>query len=221
MARRDLTGQVFGRATALRADGKDRNGNMFWICLCACGKTFKTRLNALTAGKCRSCGCLLAEILAARRRIGPRKKRNISPERRAYYDAKSRCLNRKNARYKDYGGRGIKFLFISFQQFFSHVGARPSADFSLDRINNDGHYELGNVKWATMREQAQHRRQRTTYRGRALETITINGIARTLGQWAVISGINYGLLHNRAQRGWRGARLLSPVRKIPLTNVQA
>lgn len=50
------------------------------------------------------------------------------------------------------------FLFNSFQAFVKEIGPRPSSQHSLDRIDNDGHYEIGNVKWSTRREQQQTRR---------------------------------------------------------------
>jgi hypothetical protein len=76
-----------------------------------------------------------------------------TPEFRAFHDAKHRCLNPRDPFWKNYGGRGIKFLFESFEQFIAGLGPRPSPQHSLDRINNDGHYEPGNVHWATKSEQ--------------------------------------------------------------------
>src|SRR2546429_181103 len=68
---------------------------------------------------------------------------NISktPAYQAYENAIQRCTNPKNQAFKDYGGRGIKFLFQSFDQFFAEIGPRPSRSYTLDRINNNGHYE--------------------------------------------------------------------------------
>jgi hypothetical protein len=80
-----------------------------------------------------------------------------SPEERAYNAAKSRCLNPKAQAWKDYGGRGIEFRFTSFQQFFAELGPRPEG-MSLDRKDNDGHYEPGNVRWATPAVQLENRR---------------------------------------------------------------
>lgn len=86
-------------------------------------------------------------------------------EYKIYHDAKQRCTNPKDLAWAEYGGRGIKFLFASFKQFFAELGLRPAgkdargkALYSLDRPNNDGNYEPGNVRWATRKEQNINRR---------------------------------------------------------------
>lgn len=71
----------------------------------------------------------------------------------SYMMAKDRCRNHKSKKYKDYGGRGIEFRFNSFAEFFAHLGQKPTPLHSLDRIDNEGHYEMGNVRWATKSEQ--------------------------------------------------------------------
>ncbi|HWY36734.1 MAG TPA: hypothetical protein VNX68_18965, partial [Nitrosopumilaceae archaeon] len=70
-----------------------------------------------------------------------------------------RCTNPKKDGYDRYGGRGIKVLFPSFKAFLKEVGERPSQKYSIDRINNDGNYEPGNVRWATAEQQASNRRK--------------------------------------------------------------
>lgn len=82
-----------------------------------------------------------------------------NPERIAYAQAKARCTNPRHRAWKDYGGRGVEFRFRSFRQFIRLLGPRPSRRHSLDRIDNDGHYEPGNVRWATPRQQARNRRR--------------------------------------------------------------
>ncbi len=81
-----------------------------------------------------------------------------SPEKVAFFNAKNRCECKKASYYKDYGGRGIKFKFRSFEQWFEELGPRPSPSYSVHRIDNDGHYAPGNIRWATRKEQRENSR---------------------------------------------------------------
>jgi hypothetical protein len=76
--------------------------------------------------------------------------------------AKQRCTNENNVGHKNYGGRGIKFMFLTPRAFAEWVlvnlGPPPTTGHSLDRIDNDRHYEPGNLRWATRLEQARNRR---------------------------------------------------------------
>lgn len=83
-----------------------------------------------------------------------------SPEYQAYQDAKHRCTNEGSAKWQSYGARGIKFMFSSFKEFLDVLGPRPDG-MTLDRINNDGNYEAGNVRWATPSQQCANRRNYT------------------------------------------------------------
>jgi len=84
---------------------------------------------------------------------------NRTPEYVAYANAKQRCTNANRKGYNLWGGRGIKFRFINFSQFFAELGPRTSPKHTVDRTNNDGHYEPGNVRWATRKQQIQNRRR--------------------------------------------------------------
>jgi hypothetical protein len=89
-----------------------------------------------------------------------------TPEYSVWQDIKKRCLNPQNRWFKHYGGRGITICLQwqeSFEAFYDHIGPRPSAQHTVDRIDNDGHYEPGNVKWSTMAEQNQNKRQPNGY----------------------------------------------------------
>lgn len=76
--------------------------------------------------------------------------------------AKQRCTNPNTVGYANYGGRGIKFAFPSVRVFaewvLRNLGAKPSNEYSLDRIDNNAHYEPGNLRWATRSEQARNKR---------------------------------------------------------------
>ena len=66
-----------------------------------------------------------------------------TPEWFAYVTAKTRCTNPNVEAFKHYGGRGIEFRFTSFKEFLTEVGLKPEPKnlYSLDRIDNNGHYE--------------------------------------------------------------------------------
>jgi hypothetical protein len=147
----DLTGRTFGRLTVLKYVGKNNWGQSRWLCRCTCDKEIIVAGTKLLSCCTKSCGCLSPDITAARSRTHGM---SGTPEYIAYNDAKERCTKTNDKEWKRYGGRGIKFLFTSFEQFFAELGPRPEgklktgkARYSLDRYpNNDGHYEPGNVR---------------------------------------------------------------------------
>jgi hypothetical protein len=152
---RDLTGQVFGRLIVLRRDESSEKKKIQWICKCGCGNIVSIFRGSLTHGNTKSCGCLRRDVnIFSNTRHG----RTDTPEYRSYSHAKTRCENTKDKNYLDYGGRGIKFLFSDFIEFYAHLGDRPGSNYTLDRIDVNGHYEPGNVRWATRSQQTKNRR---------------------------------------------------------------
>ena len=116
-------------------------------------------------------------------------------EYHAFHNAKSRCINKNLRNYDSYGGRGIMFKFISFQEFMDCVGTRPKGRYSIDRIDVDGNYESGNIRWATDKQQARNTRTNTIF--------TIDGISRPLSELAEIYKKPYKSVHRRIYRyGW-------------------
>jgi hypothetical protein len=81
-------------------------------------------------------------------------------EYRAFRSARYRCNNPRYKDYESYGGRGIRFLLKSFDEFFSKLGPKPTPAHSLDRIDNDKDYALDNIRWATKSEQSSNQRKR-------------------------------------------------------------
>ncbi len=107
----------------------------------------------------------------------------------AFFNARYRCTNPKFPEYEYYGGRGIQFKFESIEQFAAELGPRPSTQYTLDRIHNDGHYEPGNVHWATRLEQLKNRRKYGTLLKFSDEELLIEVHRRNL-QYHTLEGYN-------------------------------
>ncbi len=95
-------------------------------CRCDCGRIFKARKDNVKSGITKSCGCFksksVRKVLDA---YVVTHGMSRTPEWWSYSGAKQRCSNPKHISYKNYGGRGIKFLFKSFEDFYKELGPRP------------------------------------------------------------------------------------------------
>lgn len=200
----DLIGHVFGRLTVIAAAPKavGRAGAV-WACRCECGRVRQVDASSLKRRRrpTRSCGCLAQEITGdmARRHGG-----HDTPEYHAWHAMKQRCYLPTLKMYPRYGGRGITVCDRwrdSFPNFLADMGTRPTSGHSLDRINNDGHYEPSNCRWATIYQQNQNREN-----GRYL---THEGATLNLVTWAARTGISVQTLRRRVAAGWPADELLS------------
>jgi len=93
--------------------------------------------------------------------------RKKNPEWHTWHSMIYRCTNPKSNAYRWYGARGIKVCnrwLNSFEAFLKDAGKKPSPKYSIDRINVDGNYEPGNIKWATRKEQTNNQRNNIKYR---------------------------------------------------------
>jgi len=166
------------------------------------------RGGALTSGNTESCGCLNVEQITARSTIhGHKRVGKETPEYRSYRAAKSRCTNPHDKHYADYGGRGIRFELPPFIEFYSALGPRPP-QCSLDRFpDNNGHYKLGNVRWATWKEQAANSRPKKNalpweeIRALRAAGVTVKEIAKKLNIWETVLYANTkGLVAKRTTK---------------------
>lgn len=185
----DLLGKKFGRLLVIDRARSNKHKQMQWLCKCDCGKELVVTTTHLKTGHTRSCGCLHNE--------GNNKKHGLTHTKvhGIWQGIKRRCFNANVKEFMNYGGRGITVCDEwnnDFQTFYDYVSQLPhfgEAGYSLDRINNNGNYEPGNVKWSTRTEQGNNKRNTIL--------VEVDGETHTLTEWSEITGIKYSTLYHR------------------------
>lgn len=194
----DLTGKKFGCLKVLKKDsirpypcGTTR---IYWLCECDCGKKTVSCTANLKSGHTLSCGCLANKM---RKNGLVHKTHGLSkrPSYKTWKHIKDRCLNPNSTFYKDYGGRGISIFEPwkeDFNTFYGYVSKLPHFEekgYSIDRINNDGNYEPGNVRWATRIEQNNNTRRNVFFE--------VDGKKYSVKEYANEHGLTYKQVHGK------------------------
>jgi hypothetical protein len=159
-----------------------------WQCRCRCGEIRVVRLSKIQSGRWQTCGCI------HRTHGMPAEERVLLS---TWHNMLRRCENPDDPGYQNYGGRGIGVCerwAESFRDFVADMGPRPSDAHSIDRIDNDGHYEPGNCRWATRHEQARNKRNN--------RNIMANGETLCVVAWADRLGCEPMVIWQRLASGW-------------------
>lgn len=189
----DLSGQKFGKLTAISINHDTKDKRVRWNCICDCGSKTVVRACNLKSGEVKSCGCLANENSKTHGMTNTRLYR-------IYKKMYRRCYRPKTKYYENYGGRGITICsewlgehgFEDFAKWSMENGY--SDNLSIDRKDNDKGYSPDNCRWATAKEQANNTRS-TVF-------LTYKRETKSASEWSEITGIRQDTLTNRKRNGW-------------------
>lgn len=185
-----LVGEKFGMLTVL-SRAPNKGGLVVWNCRCDCGSEILVLATRLLRGAKTTCGCTPA---------GLRHGFSKHPLYTTWNLMMARCYNQNHDAYYRYGGRGIIVqdswhdCTIFLPEIEAHLGAKPGKDYQLDRVNNNGNYCVGNVRWSTRTENCRNRRDNVM--------IMYKGELQTMRLVSELTGIGYGTLYTRRKLGW-------------------
>ena len=155
---KDLKNKKFGKWTVLERS-TSINGRSRWLCKCQCGTKYNVLSQTLLDGRstrCIKCSPRTGNVSHGLCRNGKK------PEYFVWRSIKDRCFNPNTKAFKNYGVRGISICEKwknSFEAFYKYMGSQPFKGSSIDRIDNNGNYEPGNVRWATRKQQMANTRK--------------------------------------------------------------
>ena len=162
--RLDITGNRFGGCVAVkRLDKKSKSGNFIWEFLCDCGDIFEAPSGNIVHkndGRCSTCS--RKKVIEATTHAATTHSMSKTKEYRSWGHAKDRCNNPSCLDYPRYGDKGVTFFEewdSDFKSFIEHIGQMPKDGnrYTLDRIDHNGNYEPGNVRWALDSQQARNK----------------------------------------------------------------
>lgn len=172
---------------------------------CTCGKEFVSRRQRIVSGTTKSCGCLMAKAVAKSNKERATHGMSTHDLYHVWFEMMTRCYQRTSENYARYGARGIKvykqwhYVDTFIPEILKLLGPRPP-QMELDRINNDKGYFPGNLRWATIKQQARNRRSNAM--------LEIDGQVKCLAEWAEIFDVHRSTLARRYAKGWRGELLV-------------
>jgi hypothetical protein len=201
-------GRKFGRWTVI-APAENKHKERHWLCECDCGTVKDVKEYNMQRGASKSCGCFgIEQTKKANTKHGHSRNGFRTRTFSIWCLMRQRCNDTNNPAYSDYGGRGVSVCkrWDEFETFLIDMGECPPK-MTIERINNDGNYEPGNVRWATRKEQCSNRRSN--------DWVEYNGERKTVTQWAESLGIGVATLRYRLRiANWEIGETLGTIVKF-------
>ena len=156
---KDITGQRFNKLLVLEYVGIE-NHKAIWKCKCDCGIIKNFVGKDLRSGNTNSCGCYMIEqIKKANTTHKATQNKKPTGTYKSWSNMKGRCYRKSHIEYGRYGGRGITVCerWMNYENFLEDMGERPD-EYSLERKDPNGNYELSNCCWIHNSQQARNKR---------------------------------------------------------------
>lgn len=183
--------------------GKNQQIKYCVVCKCTCGTVRTVYTESIRRDKTKSCGCYQSESMKSRMK----KHGYFSGHLKWLYaraaDQQSRCTRPNDTQYHVYGAKGTKFMFESIAEAVSYYSTLPNCkkEYHIDRIDNNGHYERGNVRFVPNKT---NQRNKSTNR-----FLTAFGKTMPLVVWAEQLGMKTSSIYSRLRNGWSVEETLS------------
>lgn len=190
---------------------------------CKCGKEKIARASSVRLGNIRSCGCLAAQVRHRKRTEAQKEAvkkaattHGLSKHRlyKIWADMIKRCENEKCKPYKFYGGRGVRVCdewrndFILFYNWSMSNGWQRGLQLDKDKILKN----RGEVSLLYSPETCSYISRKENMNSiRSNKIFIINGVTKTMTEWAEYVNMNPKLLFGRIKSGW-------PIEKALTTN---
>lgn len=164
----------------------------FWLCKCDCWKTCEVEGNKIKSWDTKSCWCLMIEKLKASTTTHWASNTKIY---NVYRSIKQRCNDKNRSDYMNYGWRWIINEWKSYEEFYSDMWESYKDWLTIERNDVNWNYSKENCRWATMKEQANNKRNT-----RILE---YKWIKHTIWEWSDIRKIKRSTISQRFYSyGW-------------------
>jgi hypothetical protein len=181
-AKIDLTGQVFGRLTAIKEHAeRGVRGEIRYECRCSCGNEDIVIKNAssLRVGDTKSCGCLQREnaLRQSVNNTGVVVTHGMTNSKTyiAWRNMKARCDDLNHPAYVNYGGRGISYpdSWARFEGFLEEMGEQPE-NLTLNRKDVNLNYSKENCEWVDNYKQGRDRRKPSSGQSSPYKGVSFN-----------------------------------------------